>query len=79
MSGQLYDPFDEALDGAGNVYVAIFSSHCINVFTADGKYLRQFGSYGSGDGQLDCPSSITIDSHNMVYVAEYGNDFSIHC
>ena len=73
MSGQLYDPFDAALDGAGNVYVATFSSHCINVFTADGKYLRQFGSYGSGDGQLDCPSSITIDSHNMVYVAEYGN------
>ena len=45
MSGQLYDPFDAALDGAGNVYVATFSSHCINVFTTDGKYLRQFGSY----------------------------------
>ena len=34
-----------------------------------------FGSRGSGNGQLNRPSSITIDSHNMVYVAEWYN----HC
>ena len=63
-----------ALNGVDNVYVANYSNHCINVFTSDGKYLRRFGSRGSG-GQLSSPgpSSITIDIHNMVYVTEWGN------
>ena len=71
--GQLYCPYDVALDGVGNIYVANSWNHCIDVFTSDGQYLRRFGSRGSGDGQLYRPSSITIDTHNMVYVAEYDN------
>ena len=71
---QLNHPFDVALDGVGNVYVANHSNNCIDVFTSDGKYLiRRFGSRGRGDGQLNHPSSITIDTHNMVYVAECVN------
>ena len=50
--GQLNCPWDVALDGVGNVYVANYNNHSIDVFTSDGKYLRRFGSRGSGDGQL---------------------------
>ena len=53
--------------------MAFYGNHCIDVFTSDGEHLRRFGSIGSIVGQLDWPSSITIDTHNMVYVAEWGN------
>ena len=70
--GQLNYPYDVALDGVGNVYVANFSNKCIDVFTSDGKYVRQFGS---DDDQLNSPTAIVIDTHNYVYVAEIGS----HC
>ena len=43
--------------------------HCIQVFTAEGK----FGKYGSCDGELSFPSSVSIDSDNIVYVTECDN------
>ena len=59
-----------ALDSVGNVYVADGGGHCIHVFTAKGKFLRKFGKEGSGDGELNFPSSVSI-----VYVTEDDN----HC
>ena len=44
------------------------------MFTADGVYLRQFGKKGEGKGELKYPVSIAIDSHNVVYVGEEGNN-----
>ena len=57
-----------------NVYVAD-RNHRIQKFTQDGKFVDQFGTKGSGPGQLDMPCGITIDTENtgLVYVSEYGN------
>ena len=49
------------------------SDRCIHVFTAEGKFLRKFGKKGSGDGELDYPSSVSIDSDDIVYVTEYNS------
>jgi hypothetical protein len=40
----------------------------------DFTYLRQFGSYGSGDGQFDNPLGITIGSNETIYVTDQLND-----
>lgn len=36
-------------------------------------YLRQWGSYGSGDGQLHNPLDIAVDSGDKVHVVDYNN------
>ena len=64
-------PWDVAFDGVGNLYVADGSSDRIQVFTAEGKFLRKFGKKGSGDGELNSPASVSIDSDGIVYVTEF--------
>ena len=36
--------------------------------------MRQLGKKGKGEGELDYPVSVAVDSHNLVYVGEYGNN-----
>ena len=45
----------------------------IQVYTAEGEYLGQFGKKGNGNGELNGPSSISIDSDGVVYVTESDN------
>ena len=53
----------------------MLSIHRIQKFSPDGKFVAQFGSKGSGPGQLNCPYGITIDTAGtgLVYVSEYNN------
>ena len=67
--GQFYAPYDVAIDSIGNVYVVNFFHDRIQVFTAEGQFLRKFGRHGNN--QL---TSICIDSEDMVYVTESFNN-----
>lgn len=71
--GQFKNPWDVAFDSDGNVYVADKTNHRVQVFTADGTYMRKFGKKGSENGELNQPSSICIDCDDIVYVTEYAN------
>ena len=66
------NPFGVAVDDNGDMYVAAFGSHCIDVFNQHGRKVRTFGSLGSGDGQCNCPSDIAIRG-NVLYVLEQNN------
>ena len=46
-------------------------NHCIQVFTAEGKFLRMFGRRGEGRGM---PFGVAIDSSDRVYVSDYLDD-----
>ena len=54
-------------------YIADKDNHRIQVFTDEGKFLRQFGTKGMNNGELYVPMSITIDNAGLVYVTERGN------
>jgi DNA-binding beta-propeller fold protein YncE len=63
--GQFNHPYDIACDSTGKVYVA---DNRIQVFTAEGKFLRMFGGQGL---ELDYPVGLAIDTNDdMVYVSE---------
>ena len=54
------------MDGAGNVYVAETINHRVQVFDSNGRFLRKWGSEGSGDGQCNRPTGIAIDRAGNV-------------
>jgi DNA-binding beta-propeller fold protein YncE len=76
--GQFLDPIDVTVDGAtGDVDVVDGSSngnHRVEKFDANGNFLAQFGSYGSGcPGQFQDPFGIAVDPRNGdVYVSDEG-------
>jgi DNA-binding beta-propeller fold protein YncE len=70
---QFNKPKDVAFDSAGNVYIADNEHSQIQVFTAEGDFLRRFGSRGEGDGQMEFSSAVSIDKNDIVYVTDLYN------
>ena len=58
----------------GTIFVSDSRNHRIQKFSLDGKYLGQFGSFGSGPGQLNIPWGLGLDTDGNVYVADWRND-----
>jgi sugar lactone lactonase YvrE len=42
-------------------------------FSKDGKFLKSFGKWGSGPGELKTPHAIAMDSQGRLFVADRGN------
>jgi hypothetical protein len=68
-------PSDVAWDRAGNIYIAdgIGANNRVAKFDKDGRFLKQWGSTGAGDGQFNGAKAIAIDAQGNVYVADAGN------
>lgn len=66
----LDSPYSIAMDGEGNIYVADSGHHRIQKFTAEGRYLTQWGSYGAGNGQFIDPYGVAVDGAGNVYAAD---------
>ena len=54
----------------GMVYVSDSGNDRVQVFTPQGRFIRQFGSYGSGKGQFFFPADLAVDGSGNVYVAD---------
>ncbi len=55
------------------LYVLDRNGNKVVVLSLKGEHLFEFGSKGSGDGQLHMPLGIVVDGHGKVYVLDSGN------
>ena len=70
-SEQFNEPVMSAIDGEGDEWVTDFNHARVKKFTAQGKFLASYGSYGHGEGQFEAPTGIAINQGTgNVYVAD---------
>ena len=73
--GKAIWPFGVAVDNERDlVYCSDEWTNTISVFDTSGKYLRKFGSTGSGDGELMRPAGLAIEKNGNLIVVDSGNN-----
>ena len=67
-------PTDVAWDAQGNIYVADgYGNARVAKYDRNGKWLKNWGSRGTGQGQFNIVHGIAIDAQGNVYVGDEGN------
>ena len=67
-------PTDVAWDAQGNIYVADgYGNSRVAKYDRNGKWLKNWGSRGTGQGQFNIVHGIAIDAQGNVYVGDEGN------
>ena len=68
-----------AVDGEGHVWAVdeggeFEGAPRVEEFTAEGVFMKQFGSEGTENGKFKTPKGIAVDSKGDVWVSDTGND-----
>jgi DNA-binding beta-propeller fold protein YncE len=72
--GRFGYPTDVVIDRAGNFYVAEYGENDrIQVFSPEGKWLRQWGGHGYDPGEFLKPRALAIDEQDRLFVADSCN------
>jgi DNA-binding beta-propeller fold protein YncE len=67
-------PTDVAWDAQGNIYVADgYGNSRVAKYDRNGKWVKNWGSRGTGQGQFNIVHGIAIDAQGNVYVGDEGN------
>jgi DNA-binding beta-propeller fold protein YncE len=72
--GQFSRPTNAAVDADANLYVSDTFNDRVEIFDADGNFIRAFGKPGDGPGYFARPKGIAIDSDGHVWVADTVQD-----
>lgn len=68
--GDFSKPTNVAVDKDGMVFVSDTFNDRVEVFDADGKFVRTFGKPGDGPGYFARPKGIAVDGDGHVWVAD---------
>jgi DNA-binding beta-propeller fold protein YncE len=72
--GRFGYPTDVVIDRAGNFYVSEYGENDrIQVFSPEGKWLRQWGGHGREPGEFLRPRALAIDDQDRIYAADSCN------
>lgn len=59
-------------DASGLIYLSDSDNGCVQVIHAEtGAWVRKIASKGTGEGQLQLPSGLTVDRAGQLYVVDY--------
>lgn len=72
--GNFGAPFAAAVDKEGNLYVSDMLNNRVQVFDADGNFVRSWGKIGDAAGQFGRPKGIAVDSDGHIWVADQALD-----
>jgi RHS repeat-associated protein len=70
---EFWEPDGIAIDSSGHLWVVDEVNDRLEEISETGEYINEYGSKGSGNGQLSEPVAITYDKGNL-YVTEAIND-----
>lgn len=74
-SDQFNRPTDTAVAPTGEIYVADgYGNARIVKFSKEGKYLKEWGKKGAGQGEFNLPHSICLDGKGRLYVGDRENN-----
>jgi len=57
----------------GLIYMVDNYNHCIEIYSATGRYVKTFGGKGTGDGQFQSPTFATFGTEGSFYVSDCMN------
>jgi NHL repeat len=67
-------PTDVAFDAQGDMFVTdAYANARVVKLDKTGRFIKAWGSKGSGEDQFDMPNSVAVDAQGNVYVADMGN------
>jgi len=72
--GDFSRPTNVAVDGDGNIYVTDTFNNRVEIFDADGNFIRTFGKSGDGPGYFARPKGIAVDGDGHIWVADAVQD-----
>ncbi|GAB1472469.1 hypothetical protein MASR2M66_33470 [Chloroflexota bacterium] len=73
--GTFNEPWGVAVGPDGSVYVTDTWNHRVEKFTAEGRYLKAWGTFGQGSAPEEFygPRGLAVDGQGRVYVTDTGN------
>lgn len=61
------------MDRSRNLYIAESGNNRIQKFDESRRFLLKWGTFGTGDGELDWPEDVAVSRDGRVYVVDTDN------